>query len=63
MDGQDVPESIAGILQKVGKEGSGVSVSNLNEKEKKELVSYIREESRLRYLDDREQKQITLVKN
>ena len=56
MDGQDVPESIAGILQKVGKEGSGVSVSNLNDKERKDLVNYIREESRLRYLDDRESK-------
>ncbi len=58
---EDAPESIRTILGKVSKEGGGVSLTGLNEKERRDLLEYIRQESRLRYLDDRETKQLELV--
>lgn len=70
MADQVVPPEIEQILMKVSKEGGrqslmlgGVSLGGLNDIERKQLTGFLREESRLRYLDDREGKQIELVKN
>lgn len=70
MTDQIVPPEIESILMKVGQESGtyiftvgGVSLGALDDKERKQLTSFLREESRLRYLDDREGKQIDLVRN
>lgn len=56
-----VPESIRQIMDKITKAGGNLSLANLTDREKKEFASFAREESRARYLDDREVKQFELV--
>ena len=67
---ESIPPEIESILGKVNREGGNSSImlgalqlSGISEKERRDLVSFIREESRLKYLDDREGKQLELVRN
>lgn len=56
----EIPKEIAEILEKAPKDGAGISLAGLNDKDKRTLLHHLRDESRLRYLEDREGKQIDL---
>lgn len=59
---EEMPEEIKAIMAKVNKEGGNVNLSGLSEGERKKMMAFIREESRLKYLDDRESSQIDLFR-